>query len=176
MTCGDDEIEISEEDGREIYVCSENHTNQRLIQNKGLEYYEEDGEVIHCSVGAIIVYDGKILLLKRRKYPYKYSVPAGHLEEAENPDKAVLREVQEETGIEETSENFELVESKVIEDKCRRGADRHDWNLYRLELRSNPDISSNDEAEKLEWMAPEKVEEKELTAPTQKFLVEEDIL
>lgn len=176
IECGDEDIEIIEEDGEEKYRCSNGHINQRMIKNKGLEYYEENGEVIHRSVGALIVNNGEILLLKRRKYPYKYSIPAGHLEKDEDPDKAVGREVIEETGIERPEDSFEQVFRGQIDDPCRRGCDIHDWNLYVLELDERPDTASNEEAEHLEWVPKAEVAEKELTAPTEEFLIEKELL
>lgn len=176
IECGDEDVEIIEKDGEERYRCSNGHENRRMIKNKGLEYYEEDGEVIHRSVGALIVNDGELLLLKRRKYPYKYSIPAGHLEEDEDPDKAVAREVMEETGIEADVEAFEQLFRGQIDDPCRRGCDVHDWNLYVLELEERPDTASNEEAERLEWVDLSEVDELELTAPTKKFVVEKQLL
>jgi len=176
IQCGNEKVEIIEENGEEKYRCSKGHTNQRMIKNKGLEYYRENGEIIHRSVGALITNNGKVLLLKRRKYPYKYSIPAGHLEKNEDPDKAVMREVMEETGIESDFEAFKQVFKGKIDDPCRRGCDIHDWNLYRLELDKRPDTSSNEEAERLEWVEKSEVAEKELTAPTKKFIVEKGLL
>jgi 8-oxo-dGTP pyrophosphatase MutT (NUDIX family) len=176
IECGDEDVEIIKKDGQEAYRCSNGHENRRMIKNEGLEYYEEDEEVIHRSVGALIVNDGELLFLKRRKYPYKYSIPAGHLEEDENPDKAVAREVMEETGIERPHEAFEQVFRGKIDDPCRRGCDVHDWNLYVLELAERPETVSNEEAEHLEWVPKSEVADRELTAPTEKFLVEKDLL
>lgn len=176
IECGDLEVEITQEDGEEKYKCSEGHVNSRMIKNDGLEYYREDGEVIHRSVGAIIKQENEILLLKRRKYPYKYSIPAGHLEEDEDPDKAVSREVKEETGIGQESNIFKQVFKGKIDDPCRRGCDIHDWNLYLLELSEKPDLTSNDEAEYLEWIDVSQLSKKELTEPTKKFLIEKKVL
>lgn len=176
IECGDGEIEIIEKDGEERYRCSKGHVNKRMIKNEGLEYYKENGEVIHRSVGAVILNNGEVLLLKRRKYPYKYSIPAGHLEEGEDPDKAVAREVMEETGIETDHKDFEQLFRGKINDPCRRGCDIHDWNLYTLELDERPEVVSNEEAEGLEWVKLSEVENLELTAPTKKFIVEKQLL
>jgi 8-oxo-dGTP diphosphatase len=54
-------------------------------------------------VGAAVIDDGKILLLKRleskRFLPGYYDVPGGKVEEGEDPNLAVLRELKEETGL-----------------------------------------------------------------------------
>ncbi|MFB6174417.1 MAG: NUDIX hydrolase [Candidatus Nanohalobium sp.] len=176
IQCGDEDIEIIEENGEEKYRCSKGHVNPRMVKNEGLEYYREDGDVIHRSVGALIVNDGELLLLKRRKYPYKYSIPAGHLEKDEDPDKAVGREVKEETGLETSPEDYKQVFRGQINDPCRRGCDVHDWNLYILELEERPETASNEEAERLEWVDLSEVDELELTAPTKKFIVKKKLL
>jgi 8-oxo-dGTP diphosphatase len=53
------------------------------------------------SVGAVIVEDGRILLVKRSRGPYpgSWAVPAGRQRRGETMDEAVRREVLEETGL-----------------------------------------------------------------------------
>jgi 8-oxo-dGTP diphosphatase len=54
------------------------------------------------TASAIVVKDGKILLGKRRKDPFKgyWDVPGGFLELGEHPLDGVKRELKEETGLE----------------------------------------------------------------------------
>lgn len=56
----------------------------------------------YIVVGALIVRDGKILLVKENHLPDKgkWNLPAGKLDYGENPHLAVTREVYEETGLE----------------------------------------------------------------------------
>ncbi len=53
------------------------------------------------GIGAIVVRDGSILLVKRGNEPYQgeWSVPGGRVERGESLKSAVKREVLEETGI-----------------------------------------------------------------------------
>ncbi|MGH2807884.1 MAG: NUDIX hydrolase [Actinomycetota bacterium] len=53
------------------------------------------------GVGAIVVREGSILMVKRGKEPAKglWSVPGGRLEHGEYITQAVAREVKEETGL-----------------------------------------------------------------------------
>ncbi|WP_243668330.1 NUDIX hydrolase [Vulcanisaeta sp. JCM 16161] len=53
------------------------------------------------GVGAIVIKDNKILLIRRGAEPNKgkWSIPGGMVEPGEDPDRAALRELQEETGI-----------------------------------------------------------------------------
>ena len=54
------------------------------------------------GVGAIVVKDGSLLMVRRAKEPYegRWSVPGGTLEHGEYLTDAVRREVLEETGVE----------------------------------------------------------------------------
>jgi 8-oxo-dGTP diphosphatase len=54
------------------------------------------------AVGAIVVRDGALLMVRRAKDPARglWTVPGGHLEHGEHLADAVRREVAEETGLE----------------------------------------------------------------------------
>ncbi len=56
---------------------------------------------ITLTVDAIIPVKGKIVLVKRKNPPFRgyYALPGGIVEYGENVENAVLREVEEETGL-----------------------------------------------------------------------------
>ncbi len=56
---------------------------------------------MRVTVGAIIVKKDRILLLKRNHKPFKdfWCFPGGHVENGETAEKAIVREVKEETGL-----------------------------------------------------------------------------
>jgi len=56
---------------------------------------------ITLTVDAIIPYEGKIVLIKRLNEPFRnhYALPGGIVEYGESVEEAVLREVEEETGL-----------------------------------------------------------------------------
>lgn len=53
-------------------------------------------------VGALIIDEDRILLVKRKQEPYKgyWDIPGGFLEGGEYPENGLLREIREETGLE----------------------------------------------------------------------------
>src|SRR5580692_5066309 len=62
------------------------------------------------AVGAVIVKDGRVLLVRRGTAPLKghWTLPGGLLELGESLHEGVVREVREETGL--TVEPLELIE------------------------------------------------------------------
>jgi mutator protein MutT len=73
------------------------------------------------GVGAVIVRDGRVLLVQRATEPAlgRWSIPGGLIEVGEMITEAVVREVREETGLE--VEPVELVE---LLDRIHRDGDR----------------------------------------------------
>ena len=73
------------------------------------------------GVGAVIVKDGRVLLVQRGTEPAlgRWSIPGGLIEVGEALSEAVVREVHEETGLE--IEPVELVE---LLDRIHRDGDR----------------------------------------------------
>ncbi len=54
------------------------------------------------TVSAVIIKDGKLLLLKRKEEPFlgQWDLPGGYMNKGETPDQTVIREVKEELGVE----------------------------------------------------------------------------
>jgi ADP-ribose pyrophosphatase YjhB (NUDIX family) len=73
------------------------------------------------GVGAVIVHDGRILLVQRATEPAlgRWSIPGGLIEVGEMLTEAVAREVREETGLE--VEPIELIE---LLDRIHRDSER----------------------------------------------------
>lgn len=111
-----------------------------------------DGRPRHYSVGALIERDGAYLLFDRVKPPFGYTGPAGHVDEGEDPDRALIREVQEETGL--TVVGFELLfEEELPFDTCGRGVPVHHWRFYRCQVEGEL-TPSVQEARSLGWYTP----------------------
>ena len=58
-----------------------------------------DGGVLNVRAGAIILKDGKVLMVGNDRTDYLYSV-GGRIKFGESAEEAVMREVLEETGVE----------------------------------------------------------------------------
>lgn len=78
-------------------------------------------DAARVGVGAVIVKEGRVLLVQRGREPLKgqWSLPGGMLEVGETLHAAVIREIREETGL--TVEPVELVE---LLDRIHREGER----------------------------------------------------
>lgn len=77
-----------------------------------------------CTADVILEKDGKILLIKRGKEPFKgmWAFPGGHLELGqENVETCAVRELKEETGIIVELENLKLLAVYSDPDRDPRG-------------------------------------------------------
>ena len=63
---------------------------------------------IKATVGALIESDGKLLLEKRNHDPFTgfWCIPGGHIDYGESVEKALIREVREETGLQVINYSF----------------------------------------------------------------------
>jgi ADP-ribose pyrophosphatase YjhB (NUDIX family) len=109
------------------------------------------------GVGAVVVDQGRVLLVRRGTEPLKgeWSLPGGVLELGESLKAGVVREVQEETGL--TVEPLELVE---LLDRIHRVGDRVRYHyviadyLCRViggELKAASDADAVRWVERAEW-------------------------
>lgn len=82
------------------------------------------------TVDAALIFDQKILLVKRKKEPFEnfWVLPGGHLEVSESILEAVVRETREETGISLNHEDFSFFH---FLDDLDRNDPRFNKNLIR---------------------------------------------
>jgi len=111
-------------------------------------------------VVAIIKNDGKVLLLKRRNPPRKWAAPAGFPYLGEDPEKAVIREAEEETGLELSLVN-KLDEYKDSENRL--------VIVFLLRPESGQ-VKLTQEHEDFRWMSEEEVMEEEVLPHRRLFL------
>lgn len=144
--------------------------------------YTAEGEKIHYSVGAIITNDkGEYLLIDRLKQPFGFACPAGHIDEGEHRLTALLREVEEETGlipwhVEEIFMDSIVSDFKVIPNEpCSRGVKNHVWYLYYVKANGEL-IFKADEVKSIDWYSIEQIKELPLESIWKHWLTELKII
>lgn len=96
------------------------------------------------TVDGIIASSGKIVLIQRKKEPFKgqYALPGGFVEYGETVEDAVVREVKEETGLE-----TEIVELVGVFSDPARDPRRHTMSVaYSLRITGGALCSGDDAA------------------------------
>lgn len=116
-------------------------------------------ELFKSAVHMILVKDGKILVQKRKGsklWPGYYALPAGHVDSGENQYDALVREAQEELGIELDIKN--IINSYVV---LRRNYFKIDGKKlepyidYYFEFKKykgTPKIMEKDKCDELIWV------------------------
>lgn len=84
------------------------------------------------SVGMLVWRDGSLLLIERRKPPFGFAPPAGHVDEDNSFEQSAKRELKEEVGLE--TQNIKLMIEGRKENPCRReGGSWHYWKIFQIE-------------------------------------------
>lgn len=119
----------------------------------------------HTSVGMIIKKDNSILLIERRKPPFGFSPPAGHLD-GDTFEHSAMRETEEEVGLKVNK--VALIAEGRKENKCRRiDGTWHYWKIYQLETEGALK-RSEDETKQANWYSTDQI--KKLAKRTEKFI------
>jgi 8-oxo-dGTP diphosphatase len=104
------------------------------------------------AVGAIVVKDEKILLVKRDKAPHKdlWAIPGGSVELGETLQEAAKREVREETGL--TIKAIEPVHTFDLIERDERGSVRFHYVIVDLSAKYiSGELRSADDARDARW-------------------------
>lgn len=103
---------------------------------------------------------GKILIIKRAKYPFKgkWVLPGGKTKPNEEVEKTSTRETKEETGIE-----IELKDLLgIYSDPNRDPRGRYISVAFISKPTDKKEIKTNEEASEHQWINPEKIKEKHM--------------
>jgi len=119
------------------------------------------------GVGAVILHQGSVVLVKRKFPPLagEWSIPGGRLEIGETLREAVVREAREETRL-----TVDPVELLGVYDRLMR--DEGGRILYHYVLidflcqRSTGELQAGGDANDARWFSPEEIEKVSLLADT----------
>lgn len=105
---------------------------------------------VYATIGLILLYKGKVLLMKRCNtgdMDGKYALISGHLEDGESLKKAMVREAKEEINVDvkESDLNYACV--------IRRGDNNNYFNFYLSCQDFKGDIKNNEpeKCEEIKW-------------------------
>ena len=125
------------------------------------------------GIGAVIIQDGKIALIKRGNEPSKgkWTIPGGLVELGENLETAVIRETEEETLLD--VENPQLIDVVDNVDLDEHGKVKYHYVIidYLVHVKAG-NIQAASDAEELRWVPFDEVENYNLTASFRVFFRE----
>jgi len=109
------------------------------------------------------------LLIERKKPPFGFAPPAGHVDDKGSFENAAGEEVEEEVGL--TARKIELIVEGRKENPCRReGGTWHYWKIYEVEV-SGDIRPSKDETKQAGWFSVDQISS--LAQKTEKYLAGE---
>jgi 8-oxo-dGTP diphosphatase len=124
-----------------------------MIHNKKPEGFIPDIEVVGCLIECA----GKILLLHRHNNKSeggRWGIPAGKIDSRDHGDKtvAILRELQEETGLILKAEDLNFHKTFFVEYPDKK----YFYHYHKVELRENANIViKDDEHQAFGWVSVE---------------------
>ena len=118
------------------------------------------------TVGAYIIHEGKLLLVYHNKLR-TWLPPGGHIETNETPDEAVIREVQEEVGLEvillkQAQLNYEPVQRCALpfHTDVHNVGDHNHYGLFYLCKPKTTEVTLNSkEAKQFRWVTEQDLED-----------------
>jgi len=118
---------------------------RKICPNCGWVYYPH----VFASANAVVVKEGRVLLVKRAIEPYKntWMFPAGFVKYGEHPKETVLRELKEETNLD--GKNPKLIDVFQSTDDPR--AQGHFVFFFRVEATGNLKSNYTKENSKMGW-------------------------
>jgi 8-oxo-dGTP diphosphatase len=105
-------------------------------------------------VTCYLTHRGKFLILKRSKeesYPEQWCAPGGKLENGENRRKAIVREIEEETGIMLNKHKIDFIKTVFV----KYPDFDFEFSMFRADLESFPEIILDEDQQDYAWVTPE---------------------
>ena len=130
-------------------------------------YVVETAKLLVLNVPLLIpkLYNEKLLLIERAKFPFGFALPAGHVDDDKSYEESAIRELREEVGLFAT--DLELILEGRKENHCRRDDGTwHYWKIYKIIV--DGDINrSKEETKQVGWYTKDQI--KNLAKRTQKY-------
>ena len=112
-------------------------------------------ECDHTSVGIHVWRDDKLLLIERKKFPFGFAPPAGHVDNRPSFEVATKEELEEEVGL--RVKNLKLIFEGRKDNPCRReGGTWHYWKIYNAEVEGEIQRSL-EETKQAGWYSKEEI-------------------
>lgn len=168
IKCFHTPIETRKDESGKFFVCPAcGHEDKRRLSTGDSIIWrlDEERNMWHESVGIFLFNpQKKILFFGLTKFPYGLTIPAGHLNEKEEPESAMRRELKEETNLE--PKNIKLLAVEDIEgDPCSRGADSHRWHAFVADTDSTTATLDSSEGKNPVWLNLEEALNRDLASP-----------
>lgn len=130
--CDSSKVVEVERTGRILFQCSNGHERPTVKRGKeDLETVKFNSKRVPVKIASVIYTGDEIVMVKRKKFPYLYSLPFRHLKKDENLDSAVKEMVERQTGLEiDKPKQFEEV---VLASRCWRSCEEHKWIFFKIE-------------------------------------------
>ncbi|PIT97186.1 hypothetical protein COT77_02865 [Candidatus Berkelbacteria bacterium CG10_big_fil_rev_8_21_14_0_10_41_12] len=140
-----------------------------IIINGNLKKIKNREKCDHKSAGMLVWKNSQLLLIERKRYPWGFAPPAGHVDDSSSFGSAARRELEEEVGLK--AKKLKLVAEGRKENKCHReNGNWHYWKIYEVEVQGN--IKKNvKEVKQIGWYGKDKFAN--LAKRTQKYLAGE---
>jgi len=123
------------------------------------------------TVGALIFNrKDKVLLVQSDKWHGKYVVPGGHIELGERMEESLLREIEEETGLDVYDVNLALVQEFIYDEAFHK---RRHFIFFDFVCRTDAaedDVVLNFEAQAYTWVTLEKALEMPIDTYTRRLI------
>src|SRR3989344_4311756 len=108
------------------------------------------------NVGAIIKNEKREYLVEYRlKHPFGLALPAGHLEDGEDPEVCLKRELLEETGLKVIS--CREVLHDTFPSECAKGHNGHEWWVYDVVAEGEPILREPDKHGFVKFMSSDEI-------------------
>jgi 8-oxo-dGTP pyrophosphatase MutT (NUDIX family) len=107
----------------------------------------------NTSVGIIVKRNECLLMIERRRPPYGWAAPAGHVDDGESYIEAARRELMEEVGLSAGPNTLTLVAGGTYGNRCRRpGGTHHRWEVFETYRDQSDPVRNQDEVRAMAWM------------------------